>query len=118
MRNLLKDLNEYNLEKQILNKMHQSFLGLGYLGIKYDITTNKFLNVPSSNINYEKKYDVFFAGSISKSKKIRSDVISKLEKDKRLKYYKFFLRPFILGENSVPLNEIEFYKKLNAIKKN
>ena len=35
-----------------------------------------------------------------------------MEKDKRLKYYKFFLRPFILGENSVPLNEIEFYKKL------
>lgn len=112
--NLLKDLNEYNLEAQILNKMHQSFLGLGYSGIKYDVATNKFLNVPSTNINYEKKYDVFFSGSVNKTKKIRSDVISMLEKDNRLKNYKFFLRLFILGENSVPLNQIEFYKKLKT----
>ncbi len=112
--NLLKDLNEYNLDSNIEKKMHSSFLGLGYLGVRYDTVSNKFMNLPLSDNKHEKKYDVFFAGSISQSKKIRVNVISRLEKDERIKSYNFFLKHFKIGDGSVPLNNREFYKKLKS----
>jgi len=112
--NLLKDLNEYNLDSKVKNKMYSSFLGLGYLGIKYDTLSNKFINLPLFDDKHEKKYDVFFAGSISQSKKIRMNVISKLEKDKRINNYNFFLKHFRIGDSSVPLNNKEFYDKLKS----
>lgn len=112
--NLLKDLNEYKLDSKVKNKMYSSFLGLGYLGIKYDVVSNNFRNLPFTDNKHEKKYDVFFAGSVSQSKKIRMDVISRLEKDQRLKNYNFFLKHFKIGDNSVPLDNKEFYNKLKS----
>ena len=112
--NLLKELNEYNLDSKIKNKIHSSFLGLGYLGIQYDTASKSFINLPFSDHNYEKKYDVFFAGSTTPSKKIRVDVISTLEKDERIKKYNFYLKHFKEGDSSLSLNYKEFYKKLKS----
>lgn len=110
--NLLKDLNHYNLPPHIIAKMHLSYLGLGFLNIKYDLERKIFINIPIFDNLPQKKYDCFFAGSSSSTKKIRSDFLLNFNKDDRREKYNMFIIDFSSGQNNMPLTSSQFIEKL------
>jgi hypothetical protein len=76
--NLYKDYNLYRFKNENLNKLRETFLGLGFLNIKYNLNNylfDNFKSLPKSN-------DIFFSGNLSgNSSEFRSKVLEYINKN-------------------------------------
>lgn len=76
--NLYKDYNFYKFKNKNLDKLRGTFMGLGFLNIKYNLNNYSFDNFKS----LPKSNDIFFSGSFSgNSWEFRSKVLEYINKD-------------------------------------
>jgi len=76
--NLYKDYNLYLFKNKNLDKFRETFMGLGFLNIKYNLNNYSFDNLKS----LPKSNDIFFSGSLSgNSSKFRNKVLEYINKN-------------------------------------
>jgi hypothetical protein len=76
--NLYKDYNFYKFKNKNLDKLRGTFMGLGFLNIKYNLNNYSFDNFKS----LPKSNDIFFSGNFSgNSWEFRSKVLEYINKD-------------------------------------
>jgi hypothetical protein len=76
--NLYKDYNLYLFKNKNLDKFRETFLGLGFLNIKYDLNNYSFDNLKS----LPKSNDIFFSGNLSgNSSEFRNKVLEYINKN-------------------------------------
>jgi hypothetical protein len=69
--NLLKDIEKYELPHQLEKKIHNTFHGLGFLNIPYDLKNNHF---PIIKTNKDYKFNIFYNGTSYGTNTTRSKV--------------------------------------------
>ena len=76
--NLYKDYDLYQFKNKNLDKFRETFLGLGFLNINYNLNNYSFDNFKS----LPKSNDIFFSGSLSgNSSQFRSKVLEYIDKN-------------------------------------
>jgi hypothetical protein len=76
--NLYKDYNLYLFKNKNLDKFRETFLGLGFLNVKYNLNNYSFDNFKS----LPKSNDIFFSGNLSgNSSELRSKVLEYINKN-------------------------------------
>tara|TARA_A100001015_G_scaffold310624_1_gene412379 strand:- start:2479 stop:3192 length:714 start_codon:yes stop_codon:yes gene_type:complete len=112
--NLLSDKRKYFLPNDILQILHPTYIGLGYLNIKFDHNKKIFIDLP--NLTDDFIYDLFFAGAVSDSFKIRKKVISDIKRNNFLNNFNIYIKTFNPGAQNRPLTPTEYFEKLGQSK--
>ena len=111
--NLYKEFSNYKINEEFLIKLKPTYLGLGKTNVIYD-HHNKIFNNEIEPDRSIKKYDAFFIGSLSKTKRLRSFYFEKISNDPRIKNYKIFLDQYNLGDIKDISNNLNMIKKSNV----
>lgn len=114
MTNMLKDKSHYEFPKNILTKIYPTFVGTGFLDVKYNFRKDNFENI--NNKNYTKKYDLFFIGKFGGHRILRNQIIKEISTHKLFKKYNMLIMntaDLPGGENLHPNKYIKFMKRSN-----
>ena len=112
--NMLKSKSNYQFPKNILTKVHPTFIGAGFLDIKYNFRKDNFENI--NNKNYTKIYDSFFIGKFGGHRKLRSQIIKEITTHKLFKEHNMLImntEDLPGGTNLHPNEYIKFMKRSN-----
>ncbi len=101
--NLLKNLDNYNIDSSIKNKFYQTHYGLGSTEIPYDLSKKKFI---FSHIYNQYDTNLFFSGKNKKGKIVRTKIIEDLLREKNIsKMYINYYNDENENENILSLKE-------------